>query len=102
MPLVAILVLAAGTYALRLAGPLAHHRFAPPPRLQRLLSDAAVVLLVALVVTSAVAAGQHAAGWARPVAVLVAGVLVWRRAPFPVVVIAAAATAAGLRLLGVA
>jgi hypothetical protein len=32
----------------------------------------------------------------------VAAVLVWRRAPFPVVVVAAAATAAGLRLLGVA
>jgi branched-subunit amino acid transport protein len=102
MPLAAILVLAAGTYALRVVGPLSHHRFTPPPRLQQLLSDAAVVLLVALVVTSSVAAGQHPAGWARPVAVLVAAVLVWRRAPFPVVVVAAAATAAGLRLLGVA
>jgi branched-subunit amino acid transport protein len=101
MPFVAIVVLAVGTYALRIAGPLAHHRFTLPPRLQQLLSDAAVVLLVALVVTSAVAAGRHPAGWARPVAVLVAGVLVWRRAPFPVVVIAAAATAAGLRILGV-
>ncbi|NUR06967.1 MAG: AzlD domain-containing protein, partial [Nocardioidaceae bacterium] len=33
--------------------------------------------------------------------VLVAGVLVLRRAPFPVVVVAAATTAAVLRLLGV-
>jgi len=102
MPFAAIVVLAVGTYALRIAGPLAHHRFTLPPRLRELLSDAAVVLLVALVVTSAVAAGQHPAGWARPVAVLLAGVLVWRRAPFPVVVVAAAATAAGVRLLGVA
>ncbi len=36
---------------------------------------------------------------ARAPAVLVAGVLVWRRAPFLVVVLAAGATAAILRLL---
>ena len=36
---------------------------------------------------------------ARLPAVGVAAILVWRRAPFPVVVIAAAATAAALRAL---
>jgi hypothetical protein len=45
--------------------------------------------------------GDHLAGVARPAGVLVAGVLVLRRAPFPVVVVAAAATTAVLRLVGV-
>lgn len=60
---------------------------------------AATVLLVALAVTSAVSDGREPADLARPIAVLVAGVLAWRRAPFVVVVLAAAGTAAGLRLL---
>ena len=102
MPLAAILVLAAGTFAFRIAGPVARHRVALPERVEQLLSDAAVVLLVALAATSALMVGQDFAGLARPAGVLVAGVLALRRAPFPVVVIAAAATTAVLRLLGVA
>ena len=102
MPLAAILVLAAGTFAFRIAGPVARHRVELPERVERLLSDAAVVLLVALAATSALMVGQDFAGLARPAGVLVAGVLALRRAPFPVVVIAAAATTAVLRLLGVA
>jgi len=101
MPVLAILVLAAGTYAFRLVGPLSHGRVRIPARVDALLEAAAVVLLVALVVTSAVTDGQHAAGVARPVGVLVALGLALRKAPFPVVVVAAAATTALLRLLGV-
>ena len=101
MPLAAILVLAAGTFAFRIAGPAARHRIQLPDRVERLLSDAAVVLLVALAATSALMAGQELAGLARPAGVLVAGVLAVRRAPFPVVVLAAAATTAVLRLLGI-
>jgi branched-subunit amino acid transport protein len=99
--LAAILVLAAGTFALRLAGPLMRSRFELSDRVQQLLSTAAVLLLAALVATAALTAGQTHAGIARPVGVLVGGVLAWRRAPFVLVVVAAAATAAGLRLLGV-
>lgn len=102
MPLAAILVLAAGTFAFRVVGPVARHRVELPERVEQLLSDAAVVLLVALAATSALMVGQGFAGLARPAGVLVAGVLALRRAPFPVVVIAAAATTAVLRLLGVA
>ena len=102
MPLAAILVLAAGTFAFRIVGPAARHRVDLPERVEQLLSDAAVVLLVALAATSALMAGQELAGLARPAGVLVAGVLAVRRAPFPVIVIAAAATTAALRLLGIA
>jgi len=102
MPFVAILALAAGTFAFRVAGPVARHRVELPPRVEQLLSDAAVVLLVALAATSALMVGQQFAGLARPAGVLVAAVLAVRRAPFPVIVVAAAATTAVLRLLGVA
>jgi branched-subunit amino acid transport protein len=101
MPLAAILVLAVGTYAMRLVGPLTQARVQLPARAERLMNDAAVVLLVALVATTALMEGDHLAGVARPAGVLVAGVLVLRRAPFPVVVVAAAATTAVLRLVGV-
>lgn len=101
MPLLAIVLLAAGTYAFRLAGPMFQHRLGNPDRLQRLLSVAAAVLLIALVAVAALTQGHGFAGWARPAGVLVGGVLAVRRLPFPVVVIMAAATTAVLRWCGV-
>ncbi|WP_372343640.1 AzlD domain-containing protein [Streptomyces sp. KL116D] len=98
--LVAVLVLAAGTYAFRLAGPVLQGRVELPARVQELLGQAATVLLVALLATGALTAGHGFAGWARPAGVLVGGVLAWRRAPFAVVVVGAAAVTALLRLAG--
>jgi branched-subunit amino acid transport protein len=98
---VSAVVLGAGTFALRLAGPVFHGRVRVPTRVQRRLEIASVVLLAALVATAALFEGYGFAGVARPTGVAVGGVLAWRRAPFVVVVLAAAATAAGLRLLGV-
>ncbi|GAA1969560.1 AzlD domain-containing protein [Kitasatospora viridis] len=99
--LAAALVLAAGTYGFRVAGPLLRSRVTFPPRVERLLEASSVVLLTALVATTALYEGHGAAGWARPAGVLVGGLLAWRKVPFVLVVLAAAATAAGLRLLGV-
>jgi branched-subunit amino acid transport protein len=101
MSVLDVLVLAAGTYALRLVGPVLRHRLRVPDRVERLLGDAATVLLLGLVATSALVEGQAFAGLARPAGVLVAAVLAVRRTPFPVVVLAAAGTTAVLRLLGV-
>jgi len=97
----AVLALAAGTLGFRLAGPLLRERLTLSPRLESVMGRLTVVLLVALVATSATLEGDGFAGVARPAGVLVGGVLAWRRAPFVVVVLAAAATAALLRLLGV-
>jgi branched-subunit amino acid transport protein len=107
--IIAILVLAVGTYAFRLAGPLLRSRLAKahggeaelPPRVTELLSTAATVLLVALIATSALTDGGRFAGIALPAGVLAGGVLAWRKAPFVVVAVAAAVVAAGLRALGV-
>jgi uncharacterized membrane protein len=101
MSLIAILALAGGTYAFRVAGPVLHARFQLGDRARRLLSVAAGVLLVALVTTAALTAGHGFAGWARPAGVLVGGVLAIRRLPFLVAVVGAVVTTAGLRLLGV-
>ena len=93
--------LAAGTYAFRLSGQLLRARITFPPRVTRLLEAAAVILLAALVATTALTEGHGFSGFARPAGVLVAGVLAWRKAPFLVIVLAAAAVTAVLRLLGV-
>lgn len=97
-----ILALAVGTYAFRLVGPVLHGRVELPARVRELLSAGAVVLLVALLATGALTEAGGFAGWARPAGVLAGGVLAWRRAPFAVVVLSAAGTAAALRVAGVA
>lgn len=100
MPLLAIVALAAGTYAFRVAGPVFRHRVRVPGGLERLLAKAASVLLAALAATAALTQGHGFAGWARPAGVLIGAALAARRVPLPVVVVAAAATTAGLRLAG--
>ncbi|MEU0115885.1 AzlD domain-containing protein [Streptomyces bobili] len=96
-----ILVLAVGTYAFRLVGPALHGRVELPSRVRELPAAGAVGLLAALLATGALTEGGGLARWARPAGVLMAVALAWRRAPFPVVVLGAAVTAAGLRALGV-
>lgn len=97
----AMATLAAGTYAIRLSGQVLRTRISFPPPAGKLLEAAAVVLLAALVATTALTQGHGFSGLARPAGVLVGGVLAWRKAPFLVVVLAAAATTALLRLFGV-
>jgi branched-subunit amino acid transport protein len=94
-------MLSAGTYAIRLAGPALRTRISFPPRAGKLIEAAAVVLLAALVATTALTEGHGFAGPARPAGVLAGGILAWRRAPFLVAVLTAAALTALLRLLGI-
>jgi branched-subunit amino acid transport protein len=100
MTWLAIGILAAGTYAMRLAGPLLRSRITMSETVKRYLSLGAVALLVALIATAALVEDGGFAGVARPAGVLVGAVLAWRRLPFVVVVVAAAVTAALLRLAG--
>ena len=89
-----------GTFLLRLCGPALRARVTVPKRVDKLLEASAVVLLAALTATAALTEGHDFAGASRALGVLVGGVLAWRKAPFLVVVLAAAATAALLRLAG--
>lgn len=93
--------LATLTYLARLVGVALRARTELPEDGRRLAGHAVAVLFCALIATSALLEAGAFAGWARPAGVLVAGLLAWRRLPFLVVVLAAAATTAGLRLVGV-
>jgi branched-subunit amino acid transport protein len=101
MLVAAIIALGVGTYSMRLGGVLLRGRLKLSGAVLRVLPMAAAALLAALAGTAALMAGAEFAGVARPLGVLVGGVLAWRKAPFVVVVLAAAATAALLRLAGV-
>ncbi len=101
MLIVVIVALAAGTYGFRVAGVLLRDRLDLPEWSRRLLPVGAAALLAALGATAALTEAGRFAGWARPAGVLVGVVLAWRRAPFVLVVLAAAGTTALLRLLGV-
>jgi branched-subunit amino acid transport protein len=97
----AIVALAVGTYTMRLSGVILRERLKLSPTMQRLLPMSAAALLAALAATAALMDGRDFAGIARPAGVAVGGLLAWRKAPFIVVILAAAATAALLRLAGV-
>lgn len=101
MLIAVILALAVGTYGFRLAGVVLRDRLDLPEWLRLLLPVAAATLLAALAATATLTEAGHFAGYARPTGVLVGVALAWRRAPFVVVVLAAAVTTALLRLLGV-
>ncbi|WP_030158358.1 AzlD domain-containing protein [Glycomyces sp. NRRL B-16210] len=100
--LAAILALAAGTYLIRLSGAVLRDRITLSPRAEAVIRAGAVVVLLALAATSTLLVDGAWGGWALPAGVLVGGVLAWRKAPLAIVVIAAAATTAVLRLIGVA
>lgn len=97
----AVIALAAGTYLTRLAGLLLRGRVEVPERVERYVDLGATALLVALVATAALTDGDGFAGWSRAAGVAVGGLAAWRRAPFVVIVVLAAATTAGLRFVGV-
>jgi branched-subunit amino acid transport protein len=97
----AIAVLAMGTYAFRLAGPMLRSRLTIPDQAQRYLALAAVVLLAALVATATLIDRGGFVGWARPAGVAVGALMAYRKMPFVLVILAAAGTAAVLRLAGV-
>jgi branched-subunit amino acid transport protein len=97
----AVLALAAGTYLLRLSGIVLRDRLHVPVKVERYLDLGATALLVALVATAALTDGTGFAGWARPAGVAVGALAAWRKVPFVLVVVLAAGTTAGLRLLGV-
>lgn len=99
---VGITVLAVGTYAMRAAGPVLRNRISVSDGVEKLMDRATVVLLVAVALTGAFFVDHDFAGWARPAGVTVGVIAALLRAPLAVVVILAAATAAGLRALGVA
>lgn len=95
----AVVVASVGCAALKLAGWSLPRRWLETVTLQRAAALLPVALLAALVAVQTVGDGTRLALDARLAGVAVAGVLLALRAPFLVVILGAAVTAAGLRAL---
>ncbi|MEV4676353.1 MULTISPECIES: AzlD domain-containing protein [Actinomadura] len=98
---IAVAATALGCYALKLAGLVAPQRVLDDPRVRRFTDLVPVALLTALIAVQVLADGRslefdpaRLAGLGAAVAALLL------RAPFLVVLVAAAGVAAGLRVLG--
>ncbi|HET9901846.1 MAG TPA: AzlD domain-containing protein [Actinomycetes bacterium] len=96
----AILVTAAGCYALKLAGLSIPERVLATPIVQRIAAFLPVALLAALVAVQTFATGSEVQVDARLAGVAATVVALLLRAPFLVVVAVAAVVAAALRALG--
>lgn len=95
-----IALLAGGVWAQRLAGMFVGGRvLARRPSLGRLATLIPAAVIMAVIVQLTLATGKTLTIDARAAGMAVAAVLVWRRAPFAVVVVAAAVTTALVRVL---
>ncbi|HWN20388.1 MAG TPA: AzlD domain-containing protein [Gaiellaceae bacterium] len=94
-----VLVVGAITVLLKAAGPVFLGRRTLPPRVLALVDVLAPAMLAALVVTQAVGGDEEIVLDERVAGVAVAGLAIVLRAPLLVVMAAAAATAALLRLV---
>jgi branched-subunit amino acid transport protein len=101
MILVALAVLAAGTYVMKSVGPMAAAGRRLPDRLQALAELVPAALLAALVANQTVVDGAGMTLDARVAGVAVAAVAVALRAPFGLVVLLGAGATALLRAAGV-
>jgi branched-subunit amino acid transport protein len=89
-----------GCYALKLLGAYVPAAVLEHGATRRMVELLPVSLLAALVVVQLLSNGQHwLLDWPRMAGFGVGAIAVWRRAPFLVVVISAAVTAALLRLV---
>ena len=95
----ALIALCAISYALKASGPVLAGGRQLGPEVRQALDLVAVPLLAALILVQTVSDGHRLVLDARVPALAVAAILVWRRAPFLVCVLAAAVTAALLRAL---
>jgi branched-subunit amino acid transport protein len=93
----AIAALAVGSYVLKATGLVVLGARRPPPRLDAALELLPAALFAALIVVSTFGADRSLVLDARVAGLAAAALAIWRRAPFPVVVIAAAAATAAVR-----
>lgn len=96
---VALLVTAAGCYALKLGGLLVPERVLDRPAVRRTADRLPIALLLALVAVGTLSDGRELVLDARLLGLAAAAVALLLRAPFLVVVLVAAAVTAGVRLL---
>jgi branched-subunit amino acid transport protein len=96
---VVLIVMTVGTFALKSAGPLVLGARSLPTGVQRVVDLLPAALLAALAVVSTLGNGQSIDVDARLVGLVTAGLALWKRAPFVVVIVVASAATALTRLL---
>jgi branched-subunit amino acid transport protein len=94
-----LVIMTIGTFALKSAGPLLLGHRSLPGRVQQVVDLLPAALLAALAIVSTVGDGQEIVLDARLVGLIVAGLALWRRAPFVVVILLASAATAITRLV---
>lgn len=94
-----LIVMTIGTFAFKAAGPLLLGARTLPVRLQRIVDLLPAALLAALAAVSTFADGSSLTIDARAAGLVAAGVALWRRAPFVVAIVVAAAATATVRLI---
>jgi len=95
-----VLLAAAIAYLTKLLGYLVPAKVLANPRMSHVAGTLTIGLLASLTVVNAAASGTAVVLDARIGALVAAAIALWFKAPFLVVVLAGAAAAAGLRLLG--
>lgn len=95
-----VIAASAVVYLLKLSGYLIPQRLSGGPAVSRVAALVTIGLLSSLVASQTFALEGDLAVDARVPAIVVAAGLLWLRAPFILVIIGAAAVAAGLRALG--
>ncbi|WP_461188892.1 AzlD domain-containing protein [Arthrobacter sp. Z4-13] len=95
-----LLIACALAYAWKLMGYFVPARLLENPRMSRVAGTMTIGLLASLTVVNTVASGQALAADARLGALAAAAIALALRAPFLVVVVAGAGTAALLRMIG--
>ena len=96
---IVLIVMALGTYALKSAGPLVLGDRVLPVRVRFLIELLPAALLAALAIVSTVGDGQSLVIDARLAGLVAAMVAAWRRAPFVVIILVAAAATAAVRFV---
>ena len=100
MSWVAVIALCGAAYALKAVGTVAARRTPDGPAAGGRLDVLVVPVIAGLIVVQTLGEGRHVVLDARLPALLVAALLVWRRAPMLVVVVAVGLTAALLHAAG--
>ena len=96
---IVLIVMTVGTFALKSAGPHVLGDSSLPIRVQQVVDLLPAALLAALTMVSTVGDGSEIVIDARLVGLIVAGVALWRRLPFVVVIVLASAATALTRLI---
>lgn len=96
-----IILLAVGTYLMRFIGFRLGSQMPLSERTRALLADAAILLLLAVALSTTFYEVGNFAGFARMAGVAIALFLAWRKAPLMVIIISAGVVTAGLRFVGV-